>query len=112
MNAEQIEIHKHRAQEHYINGVSHDALHELAQATRIQVWLEMQKGIRPHMVECVKLHPKQQRVRTETPEGTEYAGVRRYYLETPPKRDPRITQAYEEIIAHKGHKAVPAKINW
>lgn len=93
--------------------LSHHALNRLAEATRIHVWLEMQKGIRPHMVECVKQHPKAKIARTIVETGGDYARVRRYDLRYSPPPDRRVAQAYQTIISHKTQgKAVPAKINW
>lgn len=113
MSEDEEIMHRHRAQEHYIQGNSHLALNSLAQATRLHVWKEMQEGLRPHMVECVRLNPKSSLTRDQIPEGTgEYARVRSYYVPKTPQQDRRVAQAYERIISHKPQgKALPAKIN-
>lgn len=92
---------------------SHHALNRLAEATRIHVWLEMQKGIRPHMVECVRLHPKEKAKVSLTREDSPDPRVRHYDLRYSPPPDRRVAQAMEHIIHHKPQgKQMPAKVNW
>lgn len=109
---------------HYSKGDSHLALNSLAQATRLHVWQQMQEGLRPHMVECVRLNPKSSLTREQRktvdewiegryPQQDQYARVRRYYVPKTPQQDRRVTQAYQQIIAHKPQgKQMPAKINF
>ena len=113
MSEDQLQAHRAKATQLYHEDQPHEALRELAQATRIYVWLNMQKGNMPHMAPCIANNPKRT-TKPPQPDTSEdrYASKRTYYLETPPPRDRRVAQAYEQIIARQSQRQMPAAIKF
>jgi hypothetical protein len=113
MTTQQAATHRANATALFSTGQPHQALHEMSKATRIETWLDMQKGNRPHLTECVRQHPKQIKPPLPEPISLTRGPIRRYILQYVPRHDPRIHQAMEAIINHKPtNKPLPVKLNW